>query len=217
MIEINRIGEWNAAARILGTGPGRIRGAIHNAITSEAHLFRREAVKGLRTQAPGGKKFKPLAKSTLVSRRMKGFSGSKALIVRGDLRNSIKVVVKTQSSGTEAFVGVLRKARSKNGKSLYDIAKLNEFGSRPIVIQITPAMAKFLAVLFKKMGSGKTSGLGGKGYIVIKIPARPFIRPIAEAHFSTQEAAERFQAKVARLLNYDFGTGSSISIGGFVG
>jgi hypothetical protein len=56
---------------------------------------------------------------------LKGRGGSKALLVHGDLRNAIAVIVQ----GDEAFVGVPRKARGKDGKSVVDVAQVQEFGA----------------------------------------------------------------------------------------
>ena len=96
----------------------------------EAHALRNEIVQGLTSQSPGGEALKPPSPLTIAARQLEGFGGSKALIVRGDLRNSIIVVVQ----GDEAFIGVSRSARSKDGASMMDLAKLNEFGGPPVFV-----------------------------------------------------------------------------------
>ena len=53
-------------------------------------------------------------------------TGSKALLVRGDLRTSIAVVMK----GDEAFVGVLRSARSGSGEGFRRFGVRNVQGTR---------------------------------------------------------------------------------------
>jgi hypothetical protein len=40
---------------------------------------------------------------------------------------------------------------------------------------------------------------------VIRIPARPFLRPVFEEHGKPDEVAKRFLARVATLLGGDFG------------
>ena len=214
-IRIGLSGDWRRAARILTVAPARIRLAIDQAVLQEAQFFRKKVVEGFRTQEPGGKAFKPLAETTLAMRRFKGFGGTKALIVRGDLRNSIKVVKKPTPLGAEAFIGVLKSARGKDGTSLVNIAAVHEFGSRPIVMEMTPAMRKFLAKVFtQELGSfgegGSGSGAGLTQIIILQIPARPFLQPVIEKHFGSAESALRFQARVAANLDGMFGVISGV-------
>jgi len=211
-MSVKRVGEWNKAARILGKGPARIRVAMDRAVLQEAQLFRKKVVEGFRTQSPGGKAFKPLAPATIQARKFKGFRGSKALNVTGSLRNSITVQKKTTVAGVEAFIGVLRTARARDGKKLVNIAEVHEFGSKPIVIKVTPAMRRFLMAMFrgkskrsrKKSAPITASGGIARGFIIMQIPARPFIRPVADAHFKGAVAAARFQGRVRKLLDFDF-------------
>jgi phage gpG-like protein len=122
---------------------------------------------------------------TLAARRLKGFGGTKSLLVRGDLRNSISVI----TDGDEVFVGVLRSAKGSTGESLADVAQIQEFGGPPVIIPITPKMRRFLAVLFKRAG-GRASRGSGRGVVVTQVPARPFLRP----------AFEKFRAGAGRRL-----------------
>src|SRR5262249_59612678 len=103
-----------------------------------------KSVGGIREQAPGGRAFATLAPTTLAIRRFRGFHGSKALLVRADLRNSIAVI----KDGERVLVGVLRSARNRDGKPLVDIAALHEYGSRPIVVRLTPKARSFLHAAF---------------------------------------------------------------------
>lgn len=220
-MSVYKTGQWKKAARILATGPVNLRMAMDRAVMQEAQFFRKKVVEGFRTQAPGGKKFKPLADNTLIARRFAGFKGSKALNVTGSLRNSITVQKKRTVNGVEAFIGVLRTARGKDGKSLVNIAEVHEFGSKPIVIKVTPAMRRFLMAMFsqhaksgrdakgrflKKGQKAQSGGKGGisRGFIITQIPARPFIQPVADAFFKGPIAAARFQGRVRMLLR-DFG------------
>lgn len=211
MISVSRTGDWAKAARILGTGPIRIRVAIDRAVLQEAQFFRSKVIQGFVSQSPGGKDFKPLKETTLAIRRFRGFTGTKALIVRGDLRNSIKVTKKSTILGAEAFVGVHRTERGKNGESLVNIAAVHEFGHGPIVIPVTPAMRKFLMAAFSAelpgFGDAEGDGSGGmsRGIIIINIPARPFLQPVADKFFDGPIAAARFQARVATFLGGTFG------------
>lgn len=212
---ILQVGQWAIARRILAMAPTRVKRALDMAVLQEAHFYRGKVVEGFRLQAPGGVAFRPLAPSTLAARRFKGFRGTKALIVRGDLRNSI--TVQRMGPGT-AFVGVLRSARAKNGKSLVNIAEVHEFGSRPIAIRVTPKMRRFLAAIAEKTvgergrdSAGKfTKGKrveygGGSGIIIVQIPARPYLQPVYDKYMRGLDVRMRFLARVGVLLNGDFG------------
>jgi phage gpG-like protein len=150
-------------------------------LTREAEVARGFAVAGFTSQGVGGATWKPLSPFTLAVRRMNKFAGTKALIHTGELRKSI--ITRVDSSGMSAFAGVSYAAINKDGKRMANIAKTHEYGSRPIVIRITPKMRKFLWVVMKfmgvspKAGTGKGSSGTGAAYMVIRIPARPFMRP----------------------------------------
>lgn len=201
-IDIGITGDWRRAARILGTAPVRIRLALDRAVSAEAQFFRRKVVEGIREQAPGGRRFQPLSEATLAIRRFTGFRGTKALILRGDLRNSVKVVKRQTASGTAAFIGVLRSARGRGGQPLVNIAEIHEFGTRTFLIEVTPAMRKFLAAAFRQELGGLEGGGGGlaRGVIAVKIQARPFLQPVADRWFRGPTASARFQSRVAANL-----------------
>ncbi|HRI18473.1 MAG TPA: hypothetical protein PL196_08135, partial [Burkholderiaceae bacterium] len=88
---VSRTGDWARARRLLTAAPQRLQAAIGTAVRQEAHALRNEIVQGLTRQAPGGEPLKPPSPLTIAARQLEGFGGSKALIVRGDLRNSITV------------------------------------------------------------------------------------------------------------------------------
>lgn len=203
-----KIGAWRQTRRILAAGPARVRVAFDAVVLQEALFFQRKAKAGIRSQAPGGRRFRPLSPNTLKIRRFLGFGGTKALIVRGDLLNSITVV--SVSRGV-AFVGVLRGAKGRDGQSLVNIAAVHEFGAGPIIIRITPKMRRFLgaAGVFEGDGSGfggGGGGGGGLGIIVVRIPARPFLGPIRDRFFRGPAFRRRVLWRVAIALRRDFGT-----------
>lgn len=212
---VTRVGDWDLAARILRGGAARVRRAMDQAVLQEAQFLRAKIIEGLVSQKPGGQTLRPLAESTLAARRFKGFRGTKALINRGDLRNSIAV----HREHFGAFVGVLRTARNRAGMPLANVAELNEWGSRPIVIQVTPKMRRFLAAIHRTSGGGAWTGgawtgggagggggVSGFGVIVTQIPPRPFIRPVVDMHYSDPEVVRaRFMGRVGALLGGDFG------------
>lgn len=190
---VSRTGDWARARRLLTAAPQRLQGAISTAVRQEAHALRNEIVQGLTRQAPGGEPLKPPSPLTIAARELEGFGGTKALIVRGDLRNSITVFVQ----GDEAFIGVSRSARSKDGASMVDLAKLHEFGGPPVIIPMTPKMRRFLFALLRQAGKEPTGG-SGRGVIVVQVPARPFLRPAFDKF--REGASRRFLERVAREL-----------------
>lgn len=190
---VSRTGDWARARRLLTAAPQRLQAAIGTAVRQEAHALRNEIVQGLTSQAPGGEPLKPPSPLTIAARELEGFGGTKALIVRGDLRNSITVVVQ----GDEAFIGVSRSARSKDGASMVDLAKLHEFGGPPVIIPMTPKMRRFLFALLRQAGKEPTGG-SGRGIIVVQVPARPFLRPAFDKF--REGASRRFLERVAKEL-----------------
>ena len=192
---VMRTGDWARARQLLAAGPQRLRSAIGVAIRQEAQGLRNEIVRGLTSQAPGGEPIKPPAALTLAARQLEGFGGTKALLVRGDLRNSITVIVE----GDEAFIGVPRSARSSGGESLVDLAQLHEYGGPPVVIPITPKMRRFLFALLRQAGKEPTGG-SGRGVVVVQVPARPFLRPAFEKF--REGASRRFLERVAQQLGF---------------
>jgi hypothetical protein len=190
---VRKTGDWAKAASLLRSGPLKMRGAIGMALRQEAQLLRKEIVQGITRQAPGGEPFRPLSPLTIAARKLAGFGGTKALMRRGDLRNAVSVVVKEH----EAFVGILRKAKGKDGRSLVNLAEVHEYGKGPIIIPMTPAMRRYLFLLLKRAGVTKKTG-GGKGVVVTSIPARPFLRPAFDKF--SRGARKRFLSRVARLL-----------------
>ena len=190
---VSRTGDWARARRLLTAAPQRLQVAIGTAVRQEAHVLRNEIVQGLTRQAPGGEPLKPPSPLTIAARELEGFGGTKALIVRGDLRNSITVFVQ----GDEAFIGVSRSARSKDGASMVDLAKLHEFGGAPVIIPMTPKMRRFLFALLRQAGKEPTGG-SGRGVIVVQVPARPFLRPAFDKF--REGASRRFLERVAREL-----------------
>ena len=198
-MSVTKTGDWAVARRLLTAAPLKLKAAVGMALRQEAQLLRKEIVQGITKQAPGGEAFKPLSPLTLAAREMKGRGGTKALMVRGDLRNAIAAIVE----GDEAFVGVPRKARGQDGKSVIDVAQVQEFGAGPIVIPMTPAMRRFLFALLRKAGEEKSGG-SGRGVVIVTIPARPFLRP-AFKQFE-KGVQKRFLGRVAPLMGLAAGT-----------
>lgn len=194
-----KVGGWNEARRILRAGPLRFRRAVDRAVLQEAQLYKKEVVRGITTGSPGGKTFEPLSETTLATRRARGMRGTKPLIARGDLRRSISVV-KGPFGG--AFVGVLRSARGSDGQRLVNVAQVHEFG-KTVVVQLTPKARRFLMMILRQAGIEPSGGGGGRGIAVVRIPARPFLKPVFDK--LSKDAPKRVTRRVALLLAGDFG------------
>lgn len=138
MFRVSLFGRWNFATVALLTAGSRIKNAADRALMQEAQFLRREIVVGITSQSPGGKPFLPLAQSTIARRRRAGFGGTKALIVTGDLRNSVQVS-KVGTNGV--FVGILRTAQHSGGELVVNIAKIHEYGAPRAHIPARPFMA----------------------------------------------------------------------------
>jgi hypothetical protein len=110
------------------------------------------------------------------------------------MRNSVAVVAR----GDEVFIGVPRKAKSEDGRSVVDIAELHEYGGPPVVIPITPKMRRFLAVLAKQQGIIPNGT--GSGVVVVQVPARPWLRPAFEEW--RKGAQNRFLERVAWEMGF---------------
>lgn len=193
------VGPWGAVLKTLAHFPQDFADAKRKALLQEGEFFRNEILKGIREQAPGGKQFKPLSPATIALRRFFGMRGTKALIAHGDLRNSIVV----QAIGDEVFVGILRTAKGVDGQSLVDVAKIQEEGSKPIVVKITPKMSAMLHAAFRQAG-GSMNRMGpppkSTGMIVIQIPARPFLGPVFEKFGDPELASARFAERFKKAM-----------------
>jgi len=203
MLKVTKVGDWTRVGQLLAGAPKRVQAAIDKAVLQEAQFLRTKIVEGIREQAPGGRAFAPLAPTALAIRKFRGFGGTKALLVQGDLRNSVTVT----RDGDRVLVGVLRTARNRAGRPLVDIAALNELGSRPIVMRLTPKARAFLHAAFRKAGfDAPAPGHPSTGLAIVQIPPRPFLSPIFEKYAEPSQVSRRFLERVAKNLGGDLGT-----------
>lgn len=200
---MERYGDWAEAARIANTMQAKFKRALEQAVLKEAHYIRGHIVKGIASQAPGGSAFKPLSPMTLALRKAEGFGGSKALIRTGALRGSI-TVLRVPGAEAKAFVGVLRKSKSKDGKSLANIGEIQEFGA---TVKRTERQRRFLMAKLKAAGIKLPSqgGGGGGDKSVFVIPPRPFIAPVIATYAKPADVKKRFYANVAAGMDGDWG------------
>lgn len=193
-MRVRLAGEWGRAQRILQGSVRKLRGGMEAAVREEAKRARDEVVRGVRKQAPGGKALEKPSPLTLASRQLEGLRGRNALQASGELLRALTSVAR----GLEAFVGIRSNARGKDGRPLADIAQAQEEGVGPIAIPMTEGMRRYLGVLRSRANgaSGGEGGGGGSGVIVVRIPARPFLRPAFEA--AMQGARQRLRDRIAR-------------------
>ena len=184
-------GQWGKVFKTLKDAPKDLEAARKIAVLGEAQFFRTKILEGLREQAPGGKKFKALTPETLAIRKFLGFKGTKALLKHGDLRNAIVVEEKDDL----VFVGVLRSAKNERGQSMVNVAQVQEEGSKPIIIKMTPKMSALLHAAFRQAGIERKEKRPTTGIIVVQIPARPFISPVFEEYGKANQVEKRMAAR----------------------
>ena len=120
-MKVKKFGDWKRLeATLHNCLPARMEAALNRAATKSALLLVREIKKGIKSQAPGGKAFKPLAEATIEKK-----GSSKALIDTGFLLSSITQIIKSD----KAFVGLLRGTRNKDGEEIVNIGAIMEFGA----------------------------------------------------------------------------------------
>ncbi len=120
-MKVKKFGDWNRLDTALKNClPARMEKALNVAATKSALLLVREIKKGIKSQAPGGKAFEPLAKVTIEKK-----GSSKALIDTGFLLSSITQIIKSD----KAFVGLLRGTRNKDGDEIVNIGAIMEYGA----------------------------------------------------------------------------------------
>jgi hypothetical protein len=191
-------GDWDEFKRIAAhiSSTPFFHSALEKAMHQEALRFQSAVIRGIDSGAPGGKQFAPHSPLTIALRSSGGFGGSKVLIHTAALRNS--TTVKRMGRGT-FIVGVYRRAaRGAN------IAAVHEFGAS---IRITPKMRRFLAAKMREAGVAPSGG-PGTGYI--RIPPRPFLRPVFDQEYGDRAAAtQRFYENVARNIGFMLGSGGT--------
>lgn len=207
MTALVKTGDWSKTRTTFFANATRLDGAIRKAMKQEGQFLRKKLVQGMRKQAPGGRQFKKLAKTTVATRRFRGFRGTKALVRTGGqgLIGSINVLQKRDF----VFIGVQRSVRADDGRLLADIMRINEFGSKPIIIKITPKMRRFLFAAFDAHRA--TRGLEGNmaiGVIVVTIPARPVFGPVFKRFAKPRVLKKRVMNRLAIIMKGNLGTAS---------
>lgn len=175
-MRIGKGSSWDAALGRMTQASQELAKLELKAVRRAALLAERELKLGLRSGAPAGKELLPLALATVMLRRRRS---RKPLLDTGSLLGSIGTTI--DEVGRTAFVGVHRTARGADGQSLINVALVHEFGTRPFVIQVTPAMRRLFLVL-SKLSRGRIRPLSKNKTTISHpgVPARPFLRPTLE-------------------------------------
>jgi len=177
-------------------GVATVDDKVDIALERAALLGEREIKRGMRSGRPGGQKFKKLSKITkLLTGRSKPLMRSGAHGLWGAVTHVVDKKAK------QAFVGVLRTAKSADGDSYMNIALIHEYGTKSYAIKVTDAMRRFFFFLHIKSG-GKINPISPwQDYVLHPgVPARPFIRP----------AMEKIRPKIERIVEVAFTTGGPI-------
>jgi len=198
MSEIQLTGDWRKTGRILRTLPEKMERAQTRAAALEAHALRREIVQGITNQAPGGRAFSSLSPITLGIRKLQGFSGTKALMRHGDLRNNVSVTHMYMGGRAAYFVGVKRSAVGRDGQGLVNVAKALEYGVPVVVVPVTPAVRRLFLALFIQ-GTIKAPLKASTTVLTYSIPPYPFMEPAFKKWRIGLK--RRYAARVAVLLN----------------
>ena len=197
-LTITPTGDWERINRLMLKGDVAMRRAI-NLATREVAQSLAEAVKnGIRSQAPGGRRFKPLSSSTITLRQSKGdFSRSVLMPRERAIVNSIVALpadasTRSGRSHNPSYAVTIKPgARGADGHDIARIAKLHENGYTYVLP--ASALKGFFARLSKAGLAPKRKQMFGEtrseskasrvgGVIIVTVPPRPFFRPIARTH-----------------------------------
>lgn len=170
-------GDWGKVQKILnGMGPN-VKAAKALGLRRAAIQAQSDFKEGMRSGSPGGQTYRPLSgfsvearteavQSKKTKKAIASPGGAKPLINHGDLWNSITHAIVGED---EAFAGVLRSSRSKDGTSMANIAAVHEFGC---LIAVTPKMRGWFRYRGHPLKRSTT---------YIRIPMRPTFGPVVEA------------------------------------
>lgn len=191
MIDVEVTGDWELAERILNASDKILERALKKAVHQESIHFEALVIDKLSAGPPP-----PLSPWTVATRKKgQGKGGDKPLNASGDMLGSVKDM--PDHAALEKFIGIPRSAPGHNG-DVVRLAEIHEFGVT-FTVRVTPKMRKFLfASMPESMKGAKHPTGSGKKFLVIHIPARPFIRPAFEE--GAREALPRFEARLFKLL-----------------
>lgn len=185
-LDIELTGDWDEAGDVLRRGPVLVRLAMDDVLQSEARHAVEAMGHALENGGPEGRKTRPLKPLTLLARRLAGIRGNSPLYATGTMRRAL--TVKPIPRGYFAGVPAVR----HRGRDMARIAKAHEYGAGPYLVKMTPKMRRFLfGVLLKGQPAGRRRRGGKAGYVLVRIPPRPFVGPVARREFARSRLAPR--------------------------
>lgn len=195
---IRKTGQWSLARVATSDLKEKILEVQNLVVKREVQRFRAAVVESFDTSGKSsGKAWEPLKPSTV---RFKRVGGSKPLVGRGDLRNSIVAV--SPAGRPQGWVGVKSSKTSSDGTRMVDIARVHEFG-KIIVVRVTDKMRRFLMVRLGEVGgpSGGGGGLKVGSVLVIRIPRRSFLQQTFDHEYGVPSAVkQRILQDVAMVM-----------------
>lgn len=171
-------GAWNNFLNFLSPSRARmiLQAEMRRKVNEQVQLLRRDVVKYINEQRHGV----PNSPLTVLTK-----GSSKALIDRGDLRQSINAVTSVEGGRVIGACGVKRSARSKSGGKLVNISAALHEG---FTVKVTPAVRAAVFAKMKERSKNRRKKLGpaalmtgGTGATVWVVRGRPFIREPFEA------------------------------------
>ena len=194
MSGVKLTGDWDRALNGMAGFEQALNRAAHRRLAKEAQGLVTEIKNGIQNQAPGGDPFKPWSKWTVAFHqfpppgRANDKGKNKILQQSNTLMNSVIAVV----NGLKAWVGVKRMTAGG-----VNIARVHEFGMGPIIIPYTDKMHRMLMAVGSRAGifAGQVPTGPRKHVLMIRIPARPFLRPAYKVWH--KGLADRFKTGIA--------------------
>jgi len=179
-IKAKKTGPWAAVGDFLPWMRKNARAIGRAAVSRDARFAAKQLKRAIKTEGKSvGEKWPPLAESTRAGGRKKPLQDTKTLL------KSIKV----KRFGARTFVGVDGSVRYPDGTSVATVAGTHE-GGKVIIIPLTNKMRRAIFAKMRRRGSFKGGGgPGGGGVMVIKIPARPFIKPTIDKFYGSKARA----------------------------
>lgn len=197
-IGIKRVGQWMVLLRFLRNAYLRFDRSMNVALNKEAQLWARS----MKLVILNGAGMLPIKSTTAWAKNRTKFGrgNSKPLLATGDLLNSIRA---ERVGPGKYFAGATRKKRSRRGRSMADVAEIQEFGSdRPILIKVTKKMHNFFWAMkmFNKGSLGREFVPRVGSTIHVTIPERRFARPVYEQLY--KDSSKRVMAEYMRQISF---------------
>lgn len=147
---MKRVGQWDKVGRICKDLRQTIKTEAGRDLADSVTWGEKTAVKFVRDQSLSWQPLNPAYRE----QKMKEGKSSKTLIASSQYLQSIS----SNASYPHAWVGVKRTARSKDGESLVDIARVHEFGAISLNIPSRPLWSvinKHLQAWWKKRNTSQ--------------------------------------------------------------